>query len=106
MKKFQSKKLLAALGLVAVMSAPEVALAAGSASVTGATNSADFTGAKQQVQGWALGDLGIAASTVGGLFGLFNAIAGNIKMAATGMGIAFLGAFSPSIIENIYSAVI
>lgn len=102
MKKF--------LGLAVVTSAallPSVVLASASGSITGVTpDSANFGDAKGTVQSWALGDLGIAASTVGGLFGLFNAVGGNIKMAAVGAGIAFLGAFSPSIIESIYSATI
>lgn len=104
MKK--QNKFLAVAAATAVVAAPEAALAAASSTMTVAPDTQNFGDAKEQVQSWALGDLGIAASTVGGLFGLFNAVGGNIKMAAVGAGIAFLGAFSPSIIESIYSATI
>lgn len=105
--KLTKNKFLSLLGAVAVVAAPDVTYAAGAATLTGVSpDNTNFADAKRQVQSWAVGDLGIAASTAGGLFGLFHAVGGNIKMAAVGAGIAFLGAFSPAIVQSIYGAVI
>jgi hypothetical protein len=103
-----TKNLLKVGVVLAVAFAPSLVLAAGASASTGMTAStgAEFGSVKTTTQGWALGDLGIAIATAAGIFGTVNAVGGNIKMAAIGIGVAFLGAFSPSVIESIYGATI
>lgn len=92
------------IALIAAAAATASLDAAASATVTGATaDTTTFNSGKTAVQGWAIGDLGVGIATVAGIFGLMRAISGAIAPAAVGMGVAFLGAYSPEIINKIYS---
>ncbi|MCH9743266.1 MAG: hypothetical protein K0U21_08680 [Proteobacteria bacterium] len=92
------------VALISAVAAVASVDALAGATVTGATaDTTTFNSGKTAVQGWAIGDLGVGIATVAGIFGLMRAISGNIGPAAVGMGVAFLGAYSPEIINKIYS---
>lgn len=79
---------------------------AGVMAASGMTGSDDFSHAKDTASGWLVGDLGIAIATAGGIWGMIAAVAGNIKMAGLGVGIAAVAALSAPVISSIFGAVI
>lgn len=105
--KLSKSYLLSFFGVMAAALVPHVALAAGAATLSGVTpDTASFSTAKTTAQSWAVGDLGIAIATVGGIMGTIGAVGGNVKLAASGVAIAALGAFTPGMIQSVYGAVI
>lgn len=97
-------------GLGAALALP-LALAAidasAGAAVTGATkDTTTFNTGLKTVQGWAIGDLGVAIATVAGVLGIAQSMGGKLMNGAMSFGVAFLGAYGPDIITKIYSATI
>ncbi|MBE0468229.1 MAG: pili assembly chaperone [Methyloprofundus sp.] len=93
------KKTLKVVLSIGLMSPALVMAASG----TGGT---EFVHAKNTATAWLTGDLGIAIATAGGIWGMIAAVAGNIKMAGLGVGIAAVAALSAPVIETIFTATI
>jgi hypothetical protein len=75
-------------------------------SLSHASGSTDFSNAKDTVQDWITGDLGVTIATAGGIWGMIAAVAGNIKMAALGVGIAAVAALTTPVIDTLFTATI
>lgn len=88
--------------ILAVVTAPTVALSAAG----GGGGGAEFATARTTSSDWLTGDLGITIATAGGIWGLIASVAGNIKMAGLGVGIAAVAALSAPLIPTIFGAVI